>query len=305
MSKAERGAARLTAAFRLLGRLPLSWGYAFSSLMAWVLEHGVRYRRAVVEDNLRRAFPGDPVRLRRRAYYRHLTDLLVEIVALTAMRDEEILRRVRIDHPELKEVLLRDGGLLLTSHCGNFEWLHARLVLEAGGRKKLWGIYTPLKNELMEAFFYHLRTHHGLGLIPSTGAFRRAQERLEAGEIVGIVADQSPHRDQAMLFVPFLGRPTAFHTSPARLMQLSGRPALYAGMVRERRGYYCIQVREIPFPASADPEAATAEITQRLAREVEETVRQYPPGWLWSHRRWKHKAPSEAPLAPAEAGPGA
>ena len=43
--------------YRCLSRLPLSVLYLFATLGQWLLYHLVRYRRAVVHDNLRHAFP--------------------------------------------------------------------------------------------------------------------------------------------------------------------------------------------------------------------------------------------------------
>ena len=36
--------------------------------------------------------------------------------------------------------------------------------------------------------------------------------------------------------------------------------------------------------------------TQRLQKQIETVIREYPDQWLWIHRRWKTRPPGAPPL---------
>ncbi|MCB0644188.1 MAG: hypothetical protein KDC44_21240, partial [Phaeodactylibacter sp.] len=65
----------------LLAHLPFWLLYRISDGLAFLLARVIRYRRKVVLENLRQSFPERPEQEIRRiagAFYRHLSDLLVE-----------------------------------------------------------------------------------------------------------------------------------------------------------------------------------------------------------------------------------
>jgi KDO2-lipid IV(A) lauroyltransferase len=61
-------------------------------------------------------------------------------------------------------------------------------------------------------------------------------------------------------------------------------------MKKLKRGYY-----EINFEKIAEPPYMKGDhtILDRYVEKIEQQIREKPAGWLWSHRRWKHKRPVE------------
>jgi KDO2-lipid IV(A) lauroyltransferase len=57
-----------------------------------------------------------------------------------------------------------------------------------------------------------------------------------------------------------------------------------AGILRQRRGCYEAVFESVKEQGERLP---TGEITERYARALERWVRDDPPGWWWSHKRWK------------------
>jgi hypothetical protein len=51
-----------------------------------------------------------------------------------------------------------------------------------------------------------------------------------------------------------------------------------------RRGDYVVHIREI---TAAPRQAFDGWITQEHMRMLEQSIRERPADWLWSHRRWK------------------
>jgi KDO2-lipid IV(A) lauroyltransferase len=57
-------------------------------------------------------------------------------------------------------------------------------------------------------------------------------------------------------------------------------------MDRLARGRYVLVFEPLNEPGE---KLAAGEITTRYARALERWIRDDPPGWWWSHRRWKLK----------------
>jgi KDO2-lipid IV(A) lauroyltransferase len=57
-------------------------------------------------------------------------------------------------------------------------------------------------------------------------------------------------------------------------------------MKRTARGFY--EMRLVPLSSPADS-LKPGELTERYVRLVEQQIRDAPPDWPWSHKRWKLK----------------
>src|ERR1035437_35481 len=82
---------------RLLSLLPLRMLYGFSDGMYVLVFHVVGYRKKVVYENLRNAFPEKTDKERdliARKFYHHLCDIMVEIIKMLHISNEEIKRRM-------------------------------------------------------------------------------------------------------------------------------------------------------------------------------------------------------------------
>ena len=67
-------------------------------------------------------------------------------------------------------------------------------------------------------------------------------------------------------------------------------PVVYINMRRIKRGYY-----ELFFDEIAEPPFDGEEnyILANFAEKLEQDIRRNPSDWLWSHKRWKFKKPSD------------
>ena len=99
------------------------------------------------------------------------------------------------------------------------------------------------------------------------------QERLDAGHLVGVLADRSLN-DERSLQIPFLGSDARFPLGPFRMAALLGKPVvLMLGIYRGGLRY------DIIFETiSLQPTMATAEDTLRLyVARLEHHCRSAPP----------------------------
>jgi KDO2-lipid IV(A) lauroyltransferase len=65
-------------------------------------------------------------------------------------------------------------------------------------------------------------------------------------------------------------------------------PVIYIDLYREKRGYY---VGELSLITDKPKETEENSIMDDYILKLEESIRNRPHSWLWSHRRWKHKRP--------------
>jgi KDO2-lipid IV(A) lauroyltransferase len=104
---------------------------------------------------------------------------------------------------------------------------------------------------------------------------------------VATVADQYPGYGRDKKFIArFLNQETAFFMGTNQLAQLTQYPSVYYKPIKIKRGYYeasPVIVALPPYPKDS------VEVISNYVDTVEEVIREYPAGWLWSHNRWKKR----------------
>lgn len=265
--------------------------YAIADLLTLLAHRVVRYRRRVVDDNLRHAFPelDDEGRsdLARR-YYRGFADVLVEIIKIPALAVEDFRSRVRIVNAAVVRETLAQGRpvILLTAHQCNWEWLLYALSLELG--VPVDAAYKPLKNAWAEREMLALRSRFGNRLVPAKDLLADIMKRRKVVRGIAIVADQEPRANEHKYWTCFLNRDTAFFQGVEEVARTTRYPAFFVGMRRVGRGYYESRVTAI---ADGEEPLAPGEFTERYARLVETQIREAPADWPWSHKRWRLRKP--------------
>ena len=177
------------------------------------------------------------------------------------------------------------GVVLATGHLGNWEVLGAWL---AALGMPVWVIYHPFREERLDRFVRGRRERAGVRGIPADGTSRRAWRVLRRGEILGILIDLVPRGESVTCI--FFGRECRAAPGPARLALAAGAPIVPACLVYRHgrmRVRFEAAIDPAEIPAGTDPAAAVGEITQRLARVLEDWIRESPEQWPWFHDRWK------------------
>jgi KDO2-lipid IV(A) lauroyltransferase len=286
-----------------LAHLPLGVLHAFARGFYLLLAYVVPYRRRVVLDNLRHAFPEKTeadIRHIGRQFYWHFAQVLVEILKLAAISPAELRRRVRFTNPELMTGPFAQNRFVLSlgSHRGNWEWILSGAALEFPGRAA--GVYKPLNNSFFEAFMRRLRTRLGADAVPMLSTLRYLVQHRRQGRTLSLLTDQAAGPEDRPYWTSFMHREAGFYTSAERLAQQFNCAVLYVGIRRVRRGYYEITFTELPDgPAAAAAANAPDEnqrypITEAFVRCLEADIRATPEQYLWTHRRWKHKRKTSA-----------
>ena len=274
---------------RLLSTLPFPVLYAFASCLAFLAYRVFPYRQNVVRENLSRAFPDmDEVALRdtMKRYYLGFAQVLVELIKAATLSGDELLQRVKINGLEGPRALLDAGKpvLLVAAHQCNWEWMLLGLSQQIGYR--IDAAYKPLVNPWAEREMLAIRTRFGSRLVPAKGLLGDILQHRKEVRAVCMVADQEPTTSEHKHWTRFLNRDTAFYMGAEEIARVTKYPAFFVGMRRVKRGFYQIELQ----PLTKDGEKlSTGAMTERYASMVEKQIRDAPPDWPWSHKRWRLK----------------
>ncbi len=241
--------------------------YGFAGAAAWIAYRLLGLRRSVVRGNLRRSFPeATPAALGdiEREFVRRQGEIVAEAFYARQIGKSELIERVTLANPEVIAGAAPPRPLVLVgAHHGNFEWMLLRLSLEFGDR--IVGLYKPLRNSRMDA---------------------RMKAKFREAAAIGLVADQVPRTSPDKHWVEFLHQETPFYMGPEMLGRALRSKVVNVRMDRLARGRYVLVFEPLNEPGE---KLAAGEITTRYARALERWIRDDPPGWWWSHRRWKLK----------------
>ena len=91
----------------------------------------------------------------------------------------------------------------------------------------------------------------------------------------------------------FLNQEAMFYPGSATLSKQFNLPIVFHWVEKTARGKYKSKVELLIDNPS---EMSETDIIKTYIRKMEEVIREKPEFYLWSHKRWKHKRPSDVPL---------
>ncbi|MEZ5538362.1 MAG: lysophospholipid acyltransferase family protein [Pseudomonadales bacterium] len=273
---------------RCLAFLPACVLYFFSDILAVVLERFVRYRHKAIKKNLAKAFP-EKSKIERKQiehqFYRYLADVIVEIIMLSRMKPEELLRRFEIvGLDEVKAVMdKKQSVILLSAHQGNWEWMLAAVA--TASPYALDALYRPLHNPAADKFFMAMRTRFRSHMIPADKAAKIILKLRRETRAFGILGDQNPRRRDNKYWTTFMGVDTPVVIGPERIAKMTNYPLYYVATEKVSRGKYRCHIK----PLAQPPYEGDGQISQCYMDAVEAHIRQQPECWMWSHHRWRYE----------------
>jgi KDO2-lipid IV(A) lauroyltransferase len=277
--------------------LPLSASERGAGLLATLFSGVLRVRRAVVDENLRIAFPRLSDHQRGQIawrMWRHLFLMSAEI-ALTPRKVHRTNWREhsRIVHLEQFVRVLLGGRplVLISAHFGNFEL--------GGYLMGLFGFpsYTVarrLDNPYLDRFINDFRGRTGQYILPKQGSRERIQEVLADGGILTLLGDQAA--GDKGCWVEFFGRLASTHKAVA-LFSLGNNAPTMVSYARRLGGPLQYEVGPVAIIDPRDPEFQLGSIpllAQWYTDHLERLIRRAPEQYWWLHRRWKGQPPAAA-----------
>lgn len=265
--------------------------YIKSDIVFFLMYHVFRYRKTIVTNNLKRAFPDKSekvIRQIRRRFYRHLTDVFYETAKGMTASDKALDKRYKILNPEIANQFAekKQNVLFLATHYGNWEW--GIQCFNRQLKHQIVSLYLPLKNKWSESYGLKKRTRSGMKMV----AIQETKEafKIQSDNGLGFIlaADQTPSNMARAHWVSFMGQDTPCIHGPEAYGRKLEYPLVFIDIRKVKRGHYEIQLEEMPFDPEQD---AQGQLTCKYMKRLEQVLHETPEYWLWSHRRWKRKVP--------------
>jgi Kdo2-lipid IVA lauroyltransferase/acyltransferase len=270
----------------LISLLPLGVLYVLSDCIYGLVFYVFKYRKKVVMDNLRLAFPEKTEKERKKIakkFYRNLIDNFIETIKMISTSSKRLNKRF-VSNKELITDFYPSGRSVQIHLGHNFNWEWGNDILIRQMPFKFLGVYMPITNKIFDRLFYKLRSRSGSVLLPATNMRTSFLPYRNKQYLLGLAVDQNPGHPGNAWWFNFFGKPTPFVRGPAKAAVANNTVVIFAYIHKPRRGYY-----EVVFSLAEEHPAETTEteLTRKFVRYLENVIREYPEMWLWSHRRWK------------------
>jgi len=274
----------------ILSRLPMRILYMKSDFFYFLIYYVFRYRKQVVLDNLKLAFPEKPevelLRIRKK-FFKHLMDLMVESVKAFSISEKEILKRYTYSNPELVNKYAAEGRsiALMGAHQSNWEW---SISLPKVLNIDMYGAYTKLNNTYYEKVIRDSREKFGVIGYKTSEMVRGMQKRFsdkQQGAYI-LLSDQSPQLHKTYYWREFFNIKVPIHTGAEMLSKRFDLVVINYVTKRVKRGCYTTEFQLI---TDTPKDFKDYQITDLYTELTEKNILEQPEYYLWSHKRFKHR----------------
>jgi len=274
----------------VISRLPMRILYGISNIFFFFVYYVFKYRKKVVEDNIRMAFPEKPeeeIKKIAKKFFLHFTDLLMESIKSFSISKKEIQKRYTYKNIEVIHDLIKQGrSIILTgAHQANWEW---SFYIPSLISIPMFGAYTKLGNKYFDDKIKESRTKFGGNGFKSShiikGIQKNYNDNLQA--LYLLISDQSPQMRRTKYWRKFFNINVPVHVGPEMLAKRFDYVVVNYVTKKTKRGYF-----EASFELITDSpkDFDKYEITDKYFEITERNIREQPEYYLWSHKRFKHK----------------
>lgn len=280
--------ASFTAGWGLVRRLPEPWAralFTFGADLAWRRQvSGV----VTLEGNLVRVLGGSAdgkqLRALSRKVVRSYARYYLEAFRIQDYPMERIREGMHITGADNLERTLEHlkngrGVIYALPHMGDFEQAGAWVIDHGAG--SFTTVAERLKPEAVFEKFLAFRESLGMEVLPTTGGpnpFGTLARRLRDGRLVCLVADRD--LSDTGVEVEFFGEKALMPAGPAALAVQTGAALMPVTCWFVGDDEWAAQVHdEVPVPESGTRVEKIAAMTQAMARDFEQGIREHPEDW--------------------------
>jgi len=274
----------------IISTLPFRLMYFLSDGFYVLLYYIIGYRKKVVSNNLKFAFPektNQEISLIRKRFYHHLCDMMFEAIKSITISEAEMQKRYVFTNVEEIHKLEKENRsiVLFMGHYASWEWI---FILQTHVNHKGYAVYKRLSNKYFDALVKRIRAKYNSHLITTKETFSILIKAKENNELTfnGFVFDQSPKLNKAVYWQEFMGIEVPVHVGAEILAKRLDMVTLFLKVKKVKRGHYEATFLDINRNAK---DYADFEITDLALKRVEEQINEAPEYYFWTHKRWKHR----------------
>jgi KDO2-lipid IV(A) lauroyltransferase len=201
------------------------------------------------------------------------------------MKEEDLTSRIFFKNPEVLSKYFKEGKsvVAIAAHYGNWEWTAG---LGKSAKHHTIAIYKPLSNPLFNQFMKDHRAKFGTELVSMRDSIRVLLEYKKTGipTLSLFIADQSPVWEEIQYWTKFMNQETPVYLGPEKIATRFNMAVVFLKVNPLSKGIYEVEIIPVTEDASREENFF---VTEKHVELLENTIRERPEFWLWSHRRWK------------------
>ena len=154
----------------------------------------VPLRKSIAIKNLEIAFPDWNLDKRKsllHSSYRHYGMVLVDFFRLPQVKRKQDKTIVNIPTESIELIKQYSGGIILSGHIGNWEYIGPSLGIN---NIKCAGVAQIQRNSTSNQFFNELRGSENVKIIPVDGGSKMMIQTIQDGNYLGLISDQNAGR---------------------------------------------------------------------------------------------------------------
>lgn len=273
-----------------ISKLPWRFFYIFSTIIFFLVYYVVRYRRKIVTQNLKLAFPNKSlieINKIRKDFYKHMCDMFLEMIKSISISSEEMKQRFKVTNIEKLHELEAKGEniIIFMAHYASYEWAN---VVDIQTNFQAVGVYKQIGNKYFDRLVQKIRARFGSRVVTTKEAMKViTEDQLNNGlYMYALVSDQSPKINKATFWTDFMGVKVPVFLGAEVLSKRLGLNAYYLQVEKVKRGYYEAKLITL----TEDPKnCEDYSIIKKYTRLLENQIYKNPQYYLWTHKRWKHR----------------
>ena len=265
--------------------LPRKFALAMGRLLGTFIYYIYPLRKSIALKNLEIAFPEYDIKQKMsilKSCYRHFGMVLVDFFCLPKVKRKKDKIVVNIPNTSIDLMKSKSGGIILTGHMGNWEYIGPMLSIH---NIKSAGVALIQKNNQSDRFFNELRISDNMKVIPINCGSKVMIQHIKDGYYLGLISDQNAGRKGTEAV--FFNKPVSVPRGAAAFHLKTNTPILLGFCILCKDLHYKLSFQEMDLKGlPEDSNEAILEINQRFTKVLESTVREYPEQYFWFHRKW-------------------
>jgi len=221
----------------------------------------------------------------RQNFFHNFFDYILETLKAFSISESKLKVRVQHVNQYIFHECHKEGKdiIFLSGHVFNWEWMSALATILP--YKKCHPVYKKINSKFWNDKIKFMRNRFGNDSIESESIIREILKTKDKGNNAYMfIADQTPPHNRIHYSLKFLNQETPVFIGYDKLSTKKDLAFVYCDMKKIKRGFYQINYYRI---LPENEKFTKYEIVDKFHSLLENTIKNNPDNWLWSHKRWK------------------